>query len=449
MIRTSSPHLFALLLSAAPLALADELLISKTLDSDDGVCNVDCSLREALNFANAQPGPHHIVLPPGTYTLPASPAFTEGLPITGDVTIIGSGQDTTILDGAQRSRLFTVSESGRLKLARLSLVNGSSPTPGGAILNHGQTLLIQVGLRDNRVQVPATAPEGDLSQGGALANFGDMAMQGVRFENNGVYAWNRSPAARGGAIFNAARLIVRDGAFLANMATSAGAEEGWGGALYNLGVADIARSAFIGNEVKVWGFGAAILNLGVLQLSNSTLSANYSFERSVALVNGPDPDWPEHFPEPGLVPVRMQLNNVTIAENYNGGLLNYSNARVYNSVIAGNYFEPESGWRLPYNCQNNGNLFTQGLLLGHSQHHSSCESNLLFDDALTFTEVLAPLTTPAKAPPLHPLLEGSPAIDAGIGDCPALDQRQVPRPQDGNADGIPGCDLGAYEVEGR
>jgi len=39
----------------------------------------------------------------------------------------------------------------------------------------------------------------------------------------------------------------------------------------------------------------------------------------------------------------------------------------------------------------------------------------------------------------------SPAIDAGVGTCTASDQRKLPRPQDGNGDGVAGCDLGAYE----
>jgi hypothetical protein len=39
----------------------------------------------------------------------------------------------------------------------------------------------------------------------------------------------------------------------------------------------------------------------------------------------------------------------------------------------------------------------------------------------------------------------SPALDAGVGLCPQVDQRGYPRPQDGDGDGVVVCDLGAYE----
>ena len=48
----------------------------------------------------------------------------------------------------------------------------------------------------------------------------------------------------------------------------------------------------------------------------------------------------------------------------------------------------------------------------------------------------------------HALVAGSPAVDAiNDGTCPppAKDQRGVRRPQDGNGDGGPACDIGSVE----
>nr|MDJ0892672.1 choice-of-anchor Q domain-containing protein [Gammaproteobacteria bacterium] len=50
----------------------------------------------------------------------------------------------------------------------------------------------------------------------------------------------------------------------------------------------------------------------------------------------------------------------------------------------------------------------------------------------------------------HALVSGSPAIDAvpASADCGGTDQRGESRRQDGNGDGVPGCDIGAYEFGG-
>jgi hypothetical protein len=46
----------------------------------------------------------------------------------------------------------------------------------------------------------------------------------------------------------------------------------------------------------------------------------------------------------------------------------------------------------------------------------------------------------------HALLAASPAIDLALpGPCPAVDQRGVARPFDGDGDGRPDCDAGAFE----
>jgi hypothetical protein len=47
----------------------------------------------------------------------------------------------------------------------------------------------------------------------------------------------------------------------------------------------------------------------------------------------------------------------------------------------------------------------------------------------------------------HALLPASPAIDSAVADkCDTKDQRGFARPVDGNHDGIPACDRGAYEL---
>ena len=90
-------------------AFATDFVVSKTADSADGVCNADCSLREAIVAANASPGADRIILGSGlTYTLTLGPADPSGaivpgsgdLDVTDALTIDGNGSsiDAALLD---------------------------------------------------------------------------------------------------------------------------------------------------------------------------------------------------------------------------------------------------------------------------------------------------------------------------------------------------------------
>jgi CSLREA domain-containing protein len=79
-------------LLAPPRASAATFTITKTADTNDGVCDSDCSLREAIAAANAAPGDDVITLPAGTYPL------THGqLNIASNLTINDALSSTTII----------------------------------------------------------------------------------------------------------------------------------------------------------------------------------------------------------------------------------------------------------------------------------------------------------------------------------------------------------------
>jgi CSLREA domain-containing protein len=75
----------------------------------DGICRTSsgtCTLRAAIQEANALPGADTIQVPAGIYTLAIPPlnennADVGDLDITGPVTIIGAGAGITILDGGR------------------------------------------------------------------------------------------------------------------------------------------------------------------------------------------------------------------------------------------------------------------------------------------------------------------------------------------------------------
>ncbi len=83
-------------------APAATFTVTKTADTNDGACNADCSLREAIVAANAAAGADMITVPSGTFTLTIA-GINEDLAATGDLdirealTIIGNGSANTII----------------------------------------------------------------------------------------------------------------------------------------------------------------------------------------------------------------------------------------------------------------------------------------------------------------------------------------------------------------
>jgi len=88
LILTAALLAFSLSSSAAE---ALTFVVTKTADTADGVCNADCSLREAIIAANALAGPDTITLPAGNYVLTIAGDTGEDASATGDLDIAAGG----------------------------------------------------------------------------------------------------------------------------------------------------------------------------------------------------------------------------------------------------------------------------------------------------------------------------------------------------------------------
>lgn len=445
--------LFGLLTTTAALA-GEPLRVTLTADEFDGICDAHCSLRDAITAANQAQGPQHIRLAPGHYllSLPSTPDdngfpgdeddnLDGDLDVLGQLTIQGSGQQRTRIIGQANSRLFEVLSGAQLSMLRLSLEDGRSAGNGGALINYGELLLRQVLLEGNQVSTPHAigsppplAEAFDWGQGGALANYGSAQIHASTFRHNkaqGLYYGNN--LGRGGAIFNTGALLVRDNHFDRNGADDQ-ADRGHGGAIYNLGLADIARSLFTFNQHAEMGSGGALFNTatGVLKLSNSTLSNN-----SNALYNG-------YVESPGEPVPSATLINVSIVQSSGAGLANRGDILIRNSLIVGNY-DPYASDQ-PFDCVTSGpSSHYRAIGLLTSSPASTCAADHYEAPARIFSHLLEPLADNGGLTHTLALRPGSMALDTGVGSCSGHDQRRQPRPQDGTGDGIVGCDLGAYE----
>lgn len=225
--------------AAAATFLVDSITDAPDADPGDGACASaagPCTLRAAIQEANALDGADTISLMAGTYTLaianPATssddPAATGDLGITGDVTITGADAGASIINGNTTDRIFDILGSTDVELTKLTL-------QGGRVVS------------------------GD---GGAIRNAGTLTIAASTLRNNS------SSAGNGGAIFNAGSGSID----LINVTLSNNAAAGGGGAIFDSsGGSVVLTNVTISSNTAVGG-GAGISNFGTVQLSNTLLA---------------------------------------------------------------------------------------------------------------------------------------------------------------------------------
>jgi CSLREA domain-containing protein len=175
------------LLALAPAqAAATTFAVTKTADTDDGTCNADCSLREAVKAAEqaqaaicagivcTSAASETVVVPAGIYREPLGALafeFSELPGSTATLSVVGAGAGRTIIDAQSAHRAVDVSFSTVVTLRGMTIRNGrfggnDDPlctvphTHGGGVHNHGVLAMEEVTLTGN------SAPD----DGGGLAS---------------------------------------------------------------------------------------------------------------------------------------------------------------------------------------------------------------------------------------------------------------------------------------
>jgi CSLREA domain-containing protein len=454
-------------------------VVTTTADTNDGRCDAECSVREAILVANAHPGADTVRIPAGTYTLTIPGAgeiagATGDLDVTDPVALIGAGERRTILDGGRIDRVLAVF-GGPTSISALTIRHGLTATHSGG--GGGVFVDAAVSLTDITVTGNATVEglTGDSAGGGIRSggladeinltltrvtitgnragacagidvDTGGAALAHVTISGNtatgvggGVYNSDslttitdsviRDNRARdgGGAIFNAADVRDElDGVLqLARVEVNVNSTQGSGGGLWNLdgGVVSITDSAFVRNRAAL---GAVAFNAGQLDVVNSTLSGNTSTTDGVLVNRGRDPE--DMFSTAGT----GSLRNVTVASNSAGveSLAMSGTETVINSILSNrgpNCIEAAGAGAI---ISGGGNL-DSGRTCAFAATHDRSQAN----------PRLAGLANNGGPTLTRALLAGSPARDAALdAACPTHDQRGVHRPRG------PHCDIGAFEA---
>jgi CSLREA domain-containing protein len=397
---------------------ADTFPVTKTADTDDGTCDPDCSLREAIGAANANAGPDDVPVPAGNYLL------TLGqLHVTDELSIAGGGQANTVIDGNATDRIFEIPSGVVTEISDITIQNGAASS-GGGIISEGDLTLINSTVSGNTaiqfgggIYNLGTASLTNSSVSGNLARFGGgIDNEGTLTLTNSTVSSN-TVSRSGGGIWSYGGMTITNGIVSGNTAPF------YGGGIYSNGTADITGSTLSDNYGK---FGGAIDNEDSMSLTNSTISTNDAFSgggiyntRSLALYNttvalntasyagairNTDPQGPD----------RLETESTIFAEN---------------SSNLSSPCSPDPFDSLGYNLSDD----------------SSCVSGGA-GDQLVADARLGALANNGGPTETHDLLSDSPAIDSGNdATCPATDQRGITRPADGDDDDVAHCDVGAVE----
>jgi CSLREA domain-containing protein len=230
--------------------------VTKTADTNDGTCDADCSLREAISASNANPGA--VIIPAGTYTL-TIPGPVEYNNATGDLDansgmgIYGAGMTQTVIDANHLDRALNLDAVGAGYMAfavgDLTIKNGS-------------------------VTVSGAGGQHDVWGGGLVALGGFGVSDFIGLERIAVVSSVASQIGGGIALLSAG--TIRD-SWIGNNASNT---NGGGGLFYSWDIRQklsISGSTFSGNSANgPGGFGGGIYAQGTLQLVNSTISGNHA-----------------------------------------------------------------------------------------------------------------------------------------------------------------------------
>ncbi len=314
--------LFLCMLAAGDL-YASTLTVTKIEDTNDGICDADCSLREAVVLAVSG----DTVVFSSLFNSPQTITLTLGqIAIDKNLTITGTGQDNVTVSGNNASRIILITGGVTVNLSGMTFRDGNLQVQtgvalGGAIRIVAGTLTVSnATFTNNR----AASPEG--SSGGAIhGSF--FNSNSTLILSNLLVVGNSSP--QGPAISSYGSIDIRDSQVRQNTGGGLDSER-----------MNVERCTISDNSGR--GVGAQHLTITDSIVSNNTggLSdgdslSSMTVERCVISGNSRNSQGGGVQVSGMTVIKNTQIINNTAA-NFGGGISNTGTLYLFNSNVSGN-----------------------------------------------------------------------------------------------------------------
>ena len=480
----SSPH----------VSKGSTLVVTKTADTADGVCDADCSLREAV--AAAASG--DTVVFSTLFESPQTITLTLGqITIDKNLTITGTGQNLTTISGNFTGRIFNITGGVNVSMSGMKLRDGkvgttsSNDAVGGAIrMIGGKLILTDMEFTNNTALYPPFN-EGDggaiaasnltatnlnvhhnISPGAAVAAGSGNIMDSVVSDNDFGIAV--------GETLSISNLIVTRNSFLGvngkflTVINSKIMDNGYGvvsgdatsivsiensdisgntkSGLTNFGYAPDGGSAKISNSIirnnssSDWGGG--IYNGGTMYITNSSITGNTAHQGGgiFTTVSG----------QVFLTNTTVSGNSAvgTAASSFGGGIYNQtggssgSRVTLINSTVANNFCNGKGGG---IRQDSTGSMTIRNTIIAQNTSGTTSEvdvsgtvisnginlvgnttgsSGWIASDLLNINPILGSLAANGGNTLTHTLINGSPAINAGNNSRAVDPQTQMPLAND-------------------
>lgn len=308
-------------------------MVTKTADTNDGVCNADCSLREAIAAANANVEESLVSFDSTLFNTAQTISLTGGELVFANarrITIGGTGANLVTVSGNNQSRVFRIGRDSIIDINGLTITGGNGA--GGEFSGNGGAILVGANSNSTLTLTNCVISNNQASVGGGIYGFG---LATINIVNSTITANTAIDNPGGGGIYFYLGTLNITNSTVSNNTTTFTYSSGGG---INIGSSsatlNLINSTVSGNSTKSGGGG--ISGGGTIVITGSTLSNNRADSGSGGgIYNG------------GILTVTDSFitDNKAIESTSNstgGGILNIGRATINNSII-GNNTAPNGG----------------------------------------------------------------------------------------------------------